>query len=493
VFIRGDPCSSHFTPVWAGTKAAVAGLHYDDGVLRKLHSHLVRTQLLSAGDRVAVACSGGADSTALAVALAELRQELGVVVSVAHLNHGLRVEADADEKFVRELAASLGSEFHAAAVDVRAISQDRRISLEAAGRAARYEFFARLTGDGLVDKVATAHTADDQAETVLLRLARGAGTRGLAGIYDRVRGRTIIRPMLGIRREEVETFLRRRGQPWREDATNRDPQFTRNRVRHELLPLLERDYNPNIRRVLNETAEIARAEQDWWDRQVAEALDGLRRGDAPDIAALDAKLLAAMPVAVQRRVLKHVAESQGRALDFAHIERIRRMVLEGKAASQPILSDLTAEVVRKHDGQRLLTLAVNRREHVSGGYSYQFTVPGRVELRERGTVLCARIVPPQPASPLLDRSVAGRTLTVRNVRPGDRFHPYGRSEQKLKFLLQEFRIPAAQRPSWPVATLADGPGEEIVWVASLPPSARYAASGAAGVVIEELPLPIRES
>ncbi|MBI1740838.1 MAG: tRNA lysidine(34) synthetase TilS, partial [Candidatus Koribacter versatilis] len=218
-----------------------------------LEERLLRTirkqEMVKAGDRVAVAVSGGVDSVALLLLLLELRSELGIVLSVAHVNHKLRgEESDEDERFVAELARSQDLALHscAAPLDQKPVS-----GIEAAARKLRYAFFRQLAREGRVSKIATAHTLDDQAETVLLRILRGTGLRGLAGIHPRLvleeEGRAfgeVIRPLLGIRRAELEEFLRERGQPWREDSSNRDPVYLRNRVRHRVLPLLKENFGP---------------------------------------------------------------------------------------------------------------------------------------------------------------------------------------------------------------------------------------------------------
>ena len=253
----------------------------------KVFRYILERKLLRAGDRVAVAVSGGADSVALLRVLLELRTELGIVVSIAHFNHALRGEAsEADEAFVAELARRHDLEFFPGRGEVRDHALSRKLSLEAAARELRYRWLRSLAESHKVNAVATGHTLDDQAETVLLKFLRGAGTRGLAGIYPEIAigakaptsfqsaergpegplnrdsrqpGARIIRPLLGVRREEVEQYLAALGQTWREDESNLDHRFARNRVRHELLPLLECEYNPNLRQVLSDAAELSRA------------------------------------------------------------------------------------------------------------------------------------------------------------------------------------------------------------------------------------------
>ena len=219
--------------------------------------------------------SGGADSVALLRALAQRSGELGLVLHAAHLHHGLRgEEADADLAFARALAGELGLPFHEARVDTerrrRQTRPARAETIEEAARRLRYGWFRQLMASGEVDAVATAHTLDDQAETVLAKFLRGAWTEGLSGIHPVIEfpeGR-ILRPLLGTTRAEVEAYLRALGQGWREDSSNRHLSFTRNRIRHELLPLLE-GWNPRLREHLAQMAELARDEEAWWQGEMA--------------------------------------------------------------------------------------------------------------------------------------------------------------------------------------------------------------------------------
>ncbi len=291
--------------------------------------YIRRHGLLKAGDRVGVAVSGGADSAALLRLLLELRGELGVVLSVAHFHHGIRgAEADADAQFVAHLAKSHNLELHSGSGDAPAHARARGASLETAARELRYQFFAKLLENGAMGKIATGHTLDDQAETVLMKALRGAGTRGLAGIHPALRS-GMVRPLLGARRSEVEEYLRGLGQEWREDSTNRDRKHLRNRVRHELVPLLERDFNPDVTRVLGETAEVARGEEEYWQREVERLLPQVSR---PGDGSLELKALLAQPLAVQRRLVRAAVERAGAGFDFRHGEEILRLAQKTRGA-----------------------------------------------------------------------------------------------------------------------------------------------------------------
>ncbi len=325
-------------------------LSYYNSVREEVLRHIRELGLLCAGDRVAVAVSGGADSVALLRVLLQMRSELGVVLAVAHFNHGLRGEqAAADEAFVAELAKQHELEFFSGHSDVRNHAFTSKLSIEAAGRELRYRWFEQLAREQRLDCLATAHTLDDQAETVLLKFLRGAGTRGQAGIYPIVSRNSfrVIRPLLCVTRSEVESYLTSLGQEWREDESNLDRRFLRNRVRHDLLPLLQREYNPNLRHLLSDLAEVSQAEQDYWDELVERHLKTNGSGE------LILEDFAALPIALQRRVVKSFAESSGPALDFEHVEKLRRCAL-GKRRKAELPGDRIAE---RADGALRIRLA----------------------------------------------------------------------------------------------------------------------------------------
>ena len=314
--------------------------------------------LLSAGERVCVAVSGGADSVALLLALVDAnraKESLGVVLSAMHVHHGLRgAEADADEAFVRDLCEQMGVPLVVERVDVVGRQAAEREGLEEAARELRYRVFWELMKSEKVDVVATAHTLDDQAETVVMKLLRGAWTEGIGGIAPVVRtggpqqrGR-IVRPVLGLRRTEVEAYLRERGQAWREDATNRDLSLTRNRVRHELMPVL-RGFNPGADVALARLSEIARDEEAFWQAEVARVLPQVLlqgrpvRGGGRAVStvtgnrscAVEVERLRTMAPALRRRVLRAAARSVGCRLSSS--ETAKLLALAGlEEVPQPV-------------------------------------------------------------------------------------------------------------------------------------------------------------
>ena len=290
------------------------------------------------GDRLCVAVSGGADSVALLLSLAAAKGPLGVGLSAAHVHHGLRgAEADADLDFVRDLCARLDVplHFHHASVPDRV--QQTRETIEEAARNVRYAFFEDLLAEGQTDSVLTAHTLDDQAETVLLKLMRGAWTEGLSAIHPVVSFKTgnILRPLLSVRRTQIEAFLNEEGQPWRTDASNADPIYTRNRVRHQLMPLL-REFNPGIDAALANVAQLARDDEAHWQRAITQLLPQLLlpgkpvRGGGravstlPGQAAVAVELdrLRALDLATRRRVLRAAARQLSCRLNFDDTVRL---------------------------------------------------------------------------------------------------------------------------------------------------------------------------
>jgi tRNA(Ile)-lysidine synthase len=503
---------------------------------QRVLDHVRRLDLLKAGDRIGVAVSGGADSVALLRLLLEVRAEIGVVLSVVHFHHKLRgAESDADATFVAQLAREYGLEFHTARADVQAEAAARGLSVEAAARELRYGFFRQVVqsdeeGVSGLDKIATGHTLDDQAETVLMRMIRGTGMRGLAGIYptvdleddEEIVGE-VIRPLLEVRHHELEQFLKHMGQAWREDASNRDPKFTRNRVRHVLLPLLEREFNPSVAEGLRELAEIARGEEDYWQTEISGWMGTAIHWTEPEWASqgqqglvqlrpfnpelqepmrapgqgvmnssLDLVWLLSEPLAVQRRAVKAVGELAGIPLEFKHVEEILRFAAEENHSGKQLSLPLGWKVVREPAALTFLTPDLRTAERMSSNYEYSLPLPGRAIVPEAGIVVEAvrveLVTEGAGYNPdhLLDPALLSERLTVRNWHPGDRFWPvHTKSPKKIKELLQEHHITGPGRRAWPVVVS----GDEVVWVRGFPAPATIKAKGIdQAILIRDLPL-----
>ena len=500
---------------------------------------IIRKQaFLRTGDRVATAVSGGADSVALLLLLLEVRSELGISLSVAHVNHKLRgAESDEDERFVARLAAEHGLEFSTCAAPVE---HARGTGIEAAARKLRYEFFRQLLGQGSVSharatnspatnprvtKVATAHTLDDQAETVLLRMFRGTGIRGLAGILPRLRLaapipqspersslRTsrrlqdtryraldtgywvpgtdeVVRPALSFRRAELREYLQQRGQTWREDSSNQNSAFLRNRLRHHLMPVIVEEFGEAALEHIAELAEIARAEEDHW--RTHPGISALASAAPLSADKLSAEKLLALPLAAARRAVRAWIEQNApvTGVSFRLIEEIldlargpagRKIELPGSSALATHAPIDAAEADKKSalfpaNKARSVTrlqVARVRAELVFGtssseseDYEYTLPVPGSVFVPELGISIAAEeadvaSVPGTNRGELLDPSRLGE-LTIRNWLPGDRFWPaHTRQEKKVKELLSDLHATGSEKKRWPVAVCRG----ELVWV-----------------------------
>jgi tRNA(Ile)-lysidine synthase len=467
----------------------------------------IDTKLLRPGLRLAVGVSGGADSVALLRALHASARELGLVLHAAHLHHGLRgAEADGDLEFVRELAAELQVPFHQARVDVAGEAEQSRESIEEAARRLRYAWFRQLMAQGEVEAVATAHTRDDQAETVCAKFLRGAWTEGLGGIHPVVsfdEGR-ILRPLLAATRAEVEAYLKGLGQIWREDSSNRHLTYTRNRIRHDLLPLLE-EWNPQIRGHLAQMSALARDEEAWWADELARVAPQILLAGRPvrgggrasgDGLALDVTRLSKFHPALQRRLLRHAAQRLRASLDFAATEALRALALEGRGGQKLEL----AQGLRAERTPRELRLTV---EGVSAGKAdaipeYAFEIPGeilapafgvklRIEIADEGRdgnlaedgmgrrEETSEDIPSGAKAPLhrvgktyglkpvpfTDAPLAGQIVKLRNWRAGDRVRlRYSGGPRKVKEVLERLRVTGSSRTVWPVLEM----GGHIVWM-----------------------------
>jgi tRNA(Ile)-lysidine synthase len=472
--------------------------------------------MMRPGDRVGVAVSGGADSVALLLLLLELREKLGVVLSVVHFNHKLRGRAsDADEKFVAKLAAKHSLEFHSASVYVAKKAEEERANLEDAARRARYDYFRSLAESGACTRIAVAHTADDQAETVLAHLLRGTGLAGLGGIHP-VAG-PVIRPLLGVRGAELRSFLRARKQTWREDATNRDTKRMRARIRKKLLPLLQKQFQPAIVEHLATLAELAREDEAFLDALVIERLHALaqRKDDSLRIPVQDlikpwkteglnaegtedmesAEKTKGLSTRMVRRIVEGVKPRAGQ-LGAKHVAVVLQLAHRGRTGSSLALPG--GVEVRKERDALVFRAIKNEKSRNSQNLrkEYEFRIDlgqgsAEVNVAELGCVFRLRVIdwPPNRGETrreeaVLDRDRLQFPLVLRNWRAGDRLRPAGhRNAHKLKRLLSEKRVSRWERDGWPVLTS----GGELAWARGFPAAAEFAASEGtrAGIVIAE--------
>ena len=452
-------------------------------LLEAVRRTMERQALAAPGSRILVALSGGADSVALLFVLRELQGGGALsVAGVAHLNHQLRGdEADADEAFCRELAARLGLPIVVERADITALARERKRSIEDAARAARYAFLERAaeTVGGTV--IAVGHTLDDQAETFLLRLLRGAGTRGLAAIHPRLRRsaaapearRCVIRPLIDVRRSELREYLAALQQPFREDSSNADVGFERNRIRHEVLPLLRSRFSPRVERVLAREAALARQDEEFLS---AEAIKLASRIVLTDVdITIDAAGLAAAPRALSSRVAFAALERLAgtKSIHFEHVERLLALA-EQPARSGGAVSLPGQDAVRLGNVIKLRPRSGPRISDRVAEFAISLSIPGEVEL-PRGVAVGARYLagtetrgrrPTQWAARGTEVGVAVPALelplAVRGRRPGDRFTPLGApGKRKLQDFLVDRKVPREERDTVPL--VVDGQ-DRIVWV-----------------------------
>lgn len=460
-------------------------LSYYRYVLTRVAATISRHGLFQARQRVGVGVSGGADSVCLLHVLAELAPKWNLTLSVLHLNHTLRdKESDADEEFVRGLAARFDFEFHCKKVDVRRLARETRDNLEQAARRVRREFFLDFVSRGALDRVALGHTRSDQAETVLFRFLRGAGTTGLAGMRP-LTPEGLVRPLLEICRPEIHEYLLDRRIPWREDASNADRSFARNRIRLDLLPALTRDWNPALPETLSGVARIARDEEDYWNAELDRVVSG-RFVEQSRAILFRTDWFRELPRAIARRVVRRAIEAAKgdlRAIDLLHVEGILELADAAEGSARLQVPGL--DVFRSFDWVRLAPPGMETIENRD--YEVETGVPGRLELPHSDEVLSLDLV--EAAQPAREASTPasayndiegseldwGRIsggLRVRNWRPGDHYRPVGHArDDKIKTLFQQARVPLWERRRWPVITCQDS----IVWAAKFGPAAEYAA------------------
>jgi tRNA(Ile)-lysidine synthase len=419
----------------------------------------LRNDLFHPGQRIAVAVSGGADSVALLRRLLDERPSLGLALSVVHVHHGIREAADEDAAFVSRLAATHDLPFHFHRTDAPAAAAALHETLEEAARNLRYAFFRQLMANGEADAVATAHTLDDQAETVLHKLLRGAWTEGLSGIHPvlTLEPGSILRPFLDNTHAAVEAWLVNLEQPWREDSTNQDLAHTRNRIRWELLPVL-RTFNPQIAAQLARLASISADEEAYWQIELDRLLPGLLLPGRPtrgggrsssthpeeETVALEHNRLREMHPAVARRVLRAAARRLGARLSFDHTEQLLAMAWPNspRAGKFDLPGGITVE-------RSLREIRLTRGSALPmPGPEHAFVIPGEVCAPEYGVCLLAE-------------SAATTAGTLRPWKPGDRVTlRYSRGPRKVAEVLDRLHIVGAARKNWPVVE-SEG---KIVWM-----------------------------
>lgn len=426
-------------------------------LIHQIESVIRAKKLLRDGQKILVAVSGGLDSMALLAVLHRLAPAHRWGLTVAHFNHQLRGKAaDADEQLVRRQARAFGWPVAVGRGDVKTAAKRRGCSLEMAARQLRHAFLARAARLRGIDTVATAHHADDQVELFFLRILRGAGSAGLAGMKwissPADPGILFVRPLLGHSKSDLAEFARAEGVRFSEDASNANSDILRNRVRHELLPLLRANYQPALARCVLREMELARAEADL----VAElASQWLARGRKP---------LARLPVAIQRQVIQEQLHRLGLPVDFDLVESLRT------APDQPVPVGPGQCLVLAPNGllriqkdekpgfeTSSLRLNLNRPNRAADFGKLKFSW----ELADNKGMNCAR----QPNVEHFDAAKVGSAVCLRHWRPGDRFHQIGAAApSKLQDIFTNLKVPRSERRHRVVATTRNG---EIFWVEGL--------------------------
>jgi tRNA(Ile)-lysidine synthase len=419
----------------------------------------VRNHLFRPGQRIAVAVSGGADSVALLRRLLEERPNMGIALSVVHVNHGIREAADEDAAFVGGLATTYNLPLHLHRTDAPAAAAALHETLEEAARNLRYAFFHQLILRGEAEAIATAHTLDDQAETVVHKLLRGAWTEGLSGIHPvlNLEPGSILRPFLDNTHAAVEAWLRELRQPWREDASNHDLAHTRNRIRWELLPLL-RTFNPRIAGQLARLACISADEEDYWQQELHRLLPSLLLPGRPtrgggrssstlpeeETVGIEHSRLREIHPAVARRVLRAAARRLGARLSFEHTEQL--LAMAGPNSPRAAKFDLPGGITVERS---LREIRLTRGSTPPApGPEHPFVMPGEVRAPEYGVCLQAESASTVPA-------------TLRPWKPGDRVTlRHSRGPKKVAEVLDRLHVAGTARKNWPVVES----GGKIVWM-----------------------------
>ena len=445
--------------------------------VRQMHRCISQHKMIEDGETVLVAVSGGADSLALLYGLHALRPQLRCKLHVVHLNHCLRPDAEADATFVQQHATRLGVPYTIQRAEVPRLIKQWKLSVEAAGRKARYQFYETVCTEVSATKVALGHHQDDIAETVLMNLIRGSGSTGLKGISP-VRNMKFIRPLVGFTRQNIEAFLTAIDIVPRQDATNTDTDYLRNRIRAELIPQLARGYNPNIKAGLTRTADVLGTESEYLDIAAREAFEACRIQSSQKNVVLDRIKFREYHIALQRRILRQsVSEMLGDMNDLYFVHTAAMLNLVEQDAPNTVLA-LPNDLQFRRAYQQLI---FERKSVDTESFTYPITTVGKTIIEilraeittELGNIDAqGTLTPPDGKFEAIfdyeklrkvftEPSSGTIPLTVRNRRHGDRFQPYGmRGTKKIKDFFIDAKVPRYERDSIPLLVC----GDEILWV-----------------------------
>lgn len=447
------------------------------GFERKIERFCRDNALLERGDRVLVCLSGGADSACLLRVLLSLKERLSLTLYAAHMNHMLRgADADADETFCRRLCAAHGVELFVRRMDVKKIARDSAQGVEAAARQVRYGFFSELRERYVLDKIATAHNQNDNAETSLMYFLRGSGIDGIKGIRVK-RADGVIRPLLCAARAEIETYLERLSQEYVTDATNQSTDYTRNRLRNRLLPQLAAEYNPNLVETLADNASLLALDAQYLNECAGELEARLVTEEQDGGYAVDVEGYCAAARALRLRVLRRVIANLG--VTPAYVAVMRCDALFGAGMQGKTVSITDALSARREYG----TVRFYRAKETASSFSYSLLVGEKQYVREADTWFFSRLLTKEQFAAEADfgqkncvyfdyNSLSGQ-IYIRSRKNGDTFAPFGmKGKKKLKDYFVDEKVPARLRGRVP---LMDCEGE-ILWVCGYRRSALYPVS-----------------
>lgn len=425
--------------------------------------------LLTPGDKVVVGVSGGPDSVALINILNLLREEWDISLIVAHFNHGLRGdESDRDATFVKSLAETLALPYKLEKGDVSSYKKQTKLSMEEASRILRYRFLEATLEEEGAQKIALGHTADDQAEEILMRIFRGSGRLGLCGIPP-VRNNVFIRPLIEVSRVEIERFLEERGLSYVIDSSNRDRRYLRNKIRLDLIPFLEKTYAPGLRQNLVQLSSILREEEDYLQAVIAQEFSKISKYHGPEKVIIDGAQFLDVHKALRPRMIRKAIETVNgklRSIGFRHILAVLK--LSSQQHPSKMLNLPGGLIVRR--AYKDIIIEKEMKEQIQFSYPVLDLAP--VSIKEVNKMISFKMMEYNEGTHIeTDKNVAyldyhrlSFPLTVRNIRPGDRFRPLGmKGFRKVKDFFIDCKVSRNVRKSIPILV----EGDQIAWIVGL--------------------------
>jgi len=437
-------------------------------------------RMFNRADSVLVAVSGGPDSVALAHILLNLAEEYFLRPALVHLNHCLREQdSDRDAEFVAAFARQLHVPLYSEKKDVLAFQRNRRLSLEEAARRIRYEFYDAVAARYGFNKIALGHHRDDNAELVLMNLLRGSGPLGLSGIAP-VRNGKIVRPLIHLKRTEIIDYIAEKNLQYVTDSSNADPKFQRNKIRHDLIPELNKSYNPRIIETLNRLGDIMRAENQWFEDALKPVFNQCVLTKTSGKISLAIPHLSKRAQAVKRRIIRKAilsVKKDLRRITFSHVDAVLELIETGPVTGSLNLPDgmrvqrNTAELI--FDGRQNVRFKKNHTlsQPVAADYRYTIATAGTIIIKEANASITLAEIGTDDLPDFkdtgrqlafFDRDCLQFPLVVRNFRPGDRISPLGiNGTQKVKKFFINNKIPGSQRRKCPLLLS----GGKIIWIA----------------------------